>query len=236
MVKRTSTQEKAPSSAHQARGDGSGSNNDKRTKVSRGVDEDAELMATPEDPKFAYPRVVSSAEANVDPARFSLIHGFWVPTTQSVNYRRLVEKYGHLCVHEALPVSSLVVFAEGLLDVTEGLSYIEEDPVDPETLRKWEAQIQTALALGFPVKWLKKMLVNVASSRARSTLPLEIEDLEREHRRLLRVVEAKKQAHDQLMLNMHLAMEDLKAARKEADDVSGRLDQKREELAALNMS
>lgn len=155
MGKCDGAQGKGSGSNQSIKGNESGSANDKRQKstpkVSQGVNADAELMAIPEDPKFQYPRVVSSAEAGVD-NRYILVHSFWVPSIKAATYRRIVEKFGHMCIHEEMPVNSLIVATEDLLDIAEGLSLAEETPIDLAVLRKSDANIQTLMVLRFPIK------------------------------------------------------------------------------------
>ncbi|XP_026460602.1 uncharacterized protein LOC113361636 [Papaver somniferum] len=233
MGKRDGAQGKGSGSSLQIKGSESRSANDKQKKpfnpaprVSRGMENDAELMATPEDPQFRYPHTITAEEAGFD-NRFHLVHGFWVPSVRAADYRRIVERFGHMCVHEEMPVNSLIVVAEDLLGITDGLAQAEETPIDPDTLRKWEAFIQTYLLIRFPIQWLKDLL---------NALPREIEKLDQEYRRLLNVANVKKEAYDRLIEDVGRSTKELRDARVAAEEVNARIVKKRAELTALNIN
>lgn len=242
MGKRDGAQAKGDGSSQQVKGSGSGSTNGKRQKpskpalkISQSVEADAELMAIPEDPQFLYPRTISAAEAGMD-SNHELVHGFWVPSSKADNYRRIVEKFVHMCVHEEIPINSLIVANEDLFVIAEGLTLADETRIDLAMLRKWDAIIQTYLALRFPIHWLKNLLdLAKASDSARTTLPREIDELEREHQRLLGVANTRKEVYDQLMADVGRATKDLKIPRDAAEEINGRLTRKRAELVALDI-
>lgn len=203
-------------------------------KVSRSIDADTELMAAPEDPKFQYPRAFSVKNIGFD-SRFVLVHGFWVSSTKAANYRRIVEKFGHMCVHEGMHPGVLVVTNEDLIDIADSLSHAEDTPIDPELLKKWDSLIQTYLLLQFPIQWLKDLLDGVkATHTARHVLPQEIEELDREYRRLINVSNIKKEVYDKLMTDIAQAGKDFMVARTAVEEVNSRLVQKRVELAFLD--
>lgn len=162
---------------------------------------------------------MSAEEAGVDD-RFLLVHGFWVSPAKAANYRRIVEKFGHMSVHEGMDAGALIVTNEDLLDIADGLAHVDEETIEPVNLKRWESTIQMSLLLQFPIQWLKDLLDAVkTSNNMRHTLPKEINELDQEYACLLQISHAKKEAYDQLMAGVGRATAELRDARAVAKGV-----------------
>lgn len=188
-----------------------------------------------EDAWFRFPLVVSVAEAGVDPATHTLVHGVWVLTAFAATYIDIVERGGgHMAKEGLLDVPILCYMTRNLLEIAYQLTRVGDDPVDEARLHSWEVAVQSVLNVKFPISWLKEMLVKVRSCNdPRSRLSGQISQLEGKLEKCSEMTSSKRVVLNLLLDDIGLANDEVLRAEAAEAAVRAELEEKRQELEKL---